>query len=207
MRQNRLIVAFLVSMSIAACVRADMSPLGGWNDGPSWPSQDDGHLIAPPVEASVPATAFRFDDLGWSGIDLPFGKFGGIVVLDAEPEPQVVHVLSDDQDSLSLCLYAFLSLGLYRSGHWIKRFSWGAIPHWYHDGGPFQIGHSHAISHDCLGFVSTHGWFLPTGGLRMPMVKYRGQALIAVWRKSQFVPTILASRAPPLHSCPPAPSL
>ncbi|HSW01600.1 MAG TPA: hypothetical protein VLI39_15630 [Sedimentisphaerales bacterium] len=205
MRRSRVIVAFLVSMSIAACVRADMSPVGGWNDGPTWPSRDDGHLIAPSVEASVPATALRFDDSGWSAIDLPFGRFGGVVLPAAEP--LVVHVLSDDQDSLSLCLYAFLSLGLYRSGHWIKRFSWGAIPHWYHDGGPFQIGHSHAISHDCLGFVSTHGSLLPTGVLPMPMLKHRGQALIAFWRKSQSVPTILASRAPPLRSCRPAPIL
>lgn len=205
MRRSRLIVAFLVPMSIAPCVRADMSPVAGWNAGPSWPSRDDGHLIAPSVEAFGPATGLRIDDLGWFGIDLPFGNFGGVVLPAAEP--QVVHILSDEQDSLSLCLYAFLSLGLYRSGHWIKRFSWGAIPHWYHDGGPFQIGHSHVISHDCLGFVSTHGSLLPTGGPPMPMLKHRGQALIAFWRKSQFVPTILASRAPPLRSCQPAPSL
>ena len=61
-----------------------------------------------------------------------------------------ICIRSDGQNSLGLCLCALLGLGVCRSAPWVKKLSLTVIPEWYHDGGPRQIGHSLAVTPDCL---------------------------------------------------------
>ncbi len=152
----------------------------------------------PPADAVGLFPGPAMDDLGCMGVGLPREARG---IVEPSGEAQPVRILSDEQSSLGLCLYALLGLGLCRSVPYVKKFSVGVIPQWYHDGGPFQVGHSHAISHDCLGFASVHCFVQPDTRPEMPILQYRREAIVALWRKAQFVPTILASRAPPLCSC------
>ena len=69
---------------------------------------------------------------------------------DGASAPRTLQILNDGQSSLSLCLSAIIGLGLYSGAQCVRRLSFGFIPEWYHNGGPFQIGHSFAVSPDSL---------------------------------------------------------
>ncbi len=121
---------------------------------------------------------------------------------DVEPagETQPVQILTEGQNSFSLCLYALLSLGLCKSVPLVKKFSFGYVPQWYHDGGPAQIGHSFAVSPDCL--CSAAVCFVqPDSPAEEHIPRYHFATVVSHWRNSQFTPAVLASRAPPFHSC------
>ncbi len=113
---------------------------------------------------------------------------------------QAAQITSDNQNSLHLCVYALLSMGLCRSAPYVKKFSLGIVPQWYHDGGPFQIGHSQAISPDCLDSAPVYCFIQPDVAANNPMPKYRLGSVVSLWRTSQFTPTTLASRGPPYMS-------
>jgi hypothetical protein len=114
---------------------------------------------------------------------------------DMMPGPPLIR--TDKQDSLGLCLFGLLGLGLCRSAPYVKRFSFGTIPEWYHTGGPFQVGHSHAISPDCLCRAPVHCFIQPESPAEDLMLRDRQAAIICLWRTSQFTPAVVASRAPP----------
>jgi hypothetical protein len=117
---------------------------------------------------------------------------------DAGPtgQAQHLHLLVEGQSSLDLFLYALMGLGLCRSAPWVKKFSFDLIPDWYHSSGPFQIGHSLAVGPD-LCFAPVYCFVQPDCRAQdCPPQYYRG-TIVSLWRKSQFTPTILASRGPP----------
>lgn len=140
------------------------------------------------------AVTFHSTSLFWLPTGMPF-EMGGETGPAREAQP--IAILSDRQNSLTLCLYALFSLGLCKSAPWVRKFSFGVIPQWYHDGGPFQIGHSHAIGPDF--FSVTPGLCLVQRdcGNEAPMPQYRHEMTISLWRKSQFTPTVRAPRGPP----------
>jgi hypothetical protein len=108
-----------------------------------------------------------------------------------------IHVLVDTNSSLSLCLYALLGVGLCSSGHWIKKVSLGAIPHWYHDGGPSQIGHSLAICPHRLYPEAVCCFVHPELEEQEPSPQYHRGLIEPLLRKSLFTLSVLASRSPP----------
>ncbi len=120
-------------------------------------------------------------------------------------ESRPVPILSDRQDSRSLCLYALFTLGLCKSAPWVKKLSLGVVPGWYHDGGPFQVGHSHAISPDCLTVASGYCFIQPGKIAHDPSPHYRREMIVSLWRESQFTYETLVSRGPP--TCPVNPPL
>lgn len=111
---------------------------------------------------------------------------------------QSVSTLSEGQNSFSLCLFALFGLGLYKTIPLGRKLSVGCawIPQWYHDGGPAQIGHSFAVSPDCL--CSALVCFVqPDSTVEDPIPSYHSRSVISCWRTSQFTPALLASRGPP----------
>lgn len=107
-----------------------------------------------------------------------------------------LHVLAEQQNSASLCLYALLGLGLCKAAPCVKKWSWGGLPEWYHEGGPFQIGHSVAVAPDCLcPTLVCH--FLPPPDLGMERASNYEWGLARLWPKSQYLPTVCAPRGPP----------
>jgi hypothetical protein len=192
--REKIIAAILAGLALAGRACADMVPASqlACESRPA-PSVTD--------RATLPSPAC-------SGQVLDYQDFNGLefVPLDfapratADPGPaasaQPVHILADGQDSFSLCLYALLGLGLCKSAPFVKKFSFGYIPQWYHDGGPAQIGPSLAISPDCLCpapvcFVQPAA----RAGDRIP--RYHFATVASLWRHSQFTPAVLAPRAPP----------
>jgi len=112
-------------------------------------------------------------------------------------ESQHPQALTEGTSSLSLCLSALMGLGLCGSVHWVKRLHFGFIPEWYHDGGPFQIGHSHAAMPNSFCPAPVCCFIQPVCTVDDPPPQYRLGTIISLWRKSQFTPNILASRGPP----------
>ena len=136
-----------------------------------------------------------------SAIDFDWQAAGLAPLLQPEPaaEGSAVVVLSDHHDSLTLCLYALMGLGLCKSAPWVRKFSFGVVPQWYHDGGPWQIGHSFAASPD--GCCPAPVCFVqPEAPHKNLSPQYAWGAVTSLWRHSQATPITLAGRAPPAVS-------
>jgi hypothetical protein len=90
-----------------------------------------------------------------------------------------------------------MGFGLCRSAPSVRKLHLGWGPQWYHDGGPFQIGHTYAISPDCLCHALACCFVQPQGMVDPHIPCYHCLAVIARWRGFQFTPAVLAPRAPP----------
>jgi len=112
-------------------------------------------------------------------------------------EMQHPQILTNGPGSLSLCLYALMGLGLCSSAHFVKRLSFGFVPEWYHNGGPFQIGHSFAVSTESLCPAPVYCFNQPVCKVEDSLPQYRLRTVVSLWRKSQFTPVVIASRGPP----------
>lgn len=121
-------------------------------------------------------------------------------VVDARETPPL-RILTDQQNSLDLCLYGLVGLALCRSGHWVKRPSLGFVPEWYCSGGPSHIGQSLGVSPDTPCMATVCCPVQPECVVERLIPQYRLRIVVSLWRKSQFTPDIIASRAPPLRSC------
>jgi hypothetical protein len=197
MNGRKTILAAVFALVAASAVRADMVQVFQGDTEYPLPAiicdRDDSHA-AGAFDAS--ALCLHAD------LELPPIGFTPEMPVDAvdSGEPPVASViLVDEQDSLGLCLYALVSLGMCKSAPWVKRMSLGVVPGWYHDGGPFQIGHSRAASTDCLN--SALVCFIQPDSDRND---WRGQhrhdkTIVSLWRKSQFARLVLASRGPPSY--------
>jgi hypothetical protein len=143
------------------------------------------------------------------------GLYGGSVAIDLDfgpvqflPQVSVDHLgqtsqapyameLAGRPDSSRLCLYALMGLGLCAAPHWARRLSFGFAPEWYHQGGPFQIGHSYAATPESLCSLQVCLLARPDDRAEDSQPQYRLGAILFLWRKSQFTPAILAPRGPP----------
>jgi len=110
---------------------------------------------------------------------------------------QDAQILTDGQKSVNLCLSALIGLGLCSSAHCLKKFNFGFIPEWYHNGGPFQIGHSFAVNPDTLCPAPAYCFVQPDHEADDPIPITRTRDIISLWRESQFTPDVLYSRGPP----------
>jgi hypothetical protein len=129
------------------------------------------------------------------------------VDLDSLPQAAVgearaakpVQVLADHQSSLSLCLYVLMGIGLCKTVPSVRKMSLGCIPDWYHDGGPSQVGHSHAVAPD-LCFAPVICFIQPESLTEDFTPKYDRGTIAFLLRESLFTPNLLASRGPPFVS-------
>jgi len=195
MIERRAILGVVVgALALAATLRADMMPASA----PAVPS-----LQPPPIcLAGAEHDPGPSDVLGSAAIADHVQALLARCTLDSggmvEPagEIQPLQILSDRQSSFSLCLYALVGLGLFRSAPLVKKLSFGGLPSWYHDGRPYQIGHCLAISPDCV--AGAPACFVqPDDRKENGPRPSRGQTLISLWRESLFTPTLLAPRGPP----------
>jgi hypothetical protein len=195
--QRKVITVLIGGLVLCATIHADMMPA---------PRQDSGYTQSLSVcdRAVLQHTSWPspFDGPGVTDLDslpvtfLPISSDDGEQTREAKPVP----VLTDGQSSFSLCLYALLGLGLCRSASFVKKLHFDCIPEWYQCGGPSQIGHSFAISPDCLTSTQVFCFIQPNGtsGIEDSPPQYHGGTVTSLWWKSQqFTPTALASRGPP----------
>ena len=194
-RQRRLISVIIVALCFAGLVRADMMPLFK-QDAERQQSQ------CMSGRAEVRQT-YRFDLDEFPIVDFSLGSvyFPIEVGDDIGPSARLPHTidLTVRPGSVNLCLYALMSLALYSAPHWLKRLHLGHLPEWYHDGGPFQIGHSFAATPKWLCTLHVCCWLPPDDPVERFIPQYRLRTIISRWRTSQFTPETIASRGPP-HS-------
>ena len=197
--QRKQILGLIVTLLFSGAARADMMPVSE-QDGERKPPR---HVCNRMEFHHANVSALHNSSIA---IDLDFGPVQFLPQAgmdDAGQTSQTPYALelTGRPDSSSLCLYALMGLGLCSAPHWIRRLSLGFIPQWYHEGGPFQIGHSHAATPESL--CSLHVCFLipPDDRAEHLIPQYRLRSILSLWRKSQFTPTVSAPRGPPPRSC------
>ncbi len=189
-------IVILAASVVAQMVYADLTPVGGKEPGRQATVCNRGQCEPP--ETGL----FCLFEGSFSAFDLELGPE------ETWPEPEVgaaeasdlehYQGLTEGSTSFDLCLYALIGLGLCRSGQWVRRASLGFVPDWYHSGGPFLIGHSHALPPDSLCPIPDCCFVQPVHATDTPMSPHRLRAVVSLWRKSQFTPNVIASRASPL---------
>jgi hypothetical protein len=197
-KRSEILFAILGVFALGTAVDADMMPVSGLDAGHVQAAC--GRVQTDPLDSSSSSLCPGWPVTG--GLDSL--ALGSSLHVDADAGQagvtQPVQVLHDDQSSLSLCLYALMGFGLCRSAPWVKKLHFGTIPQWYHDGGPAQVGHSLAISPDCLCHAPACCFVQPDGMADPHIPRYHFATVVARWRNSQFTPAVLAARAPPLRS-------
>jgi hypothetical protein len=183
----------IVGLAVTATAYADMTPACGL-DTESPQSQ---HVCVPInpghtnclTQSSYPIIA----DLARLSVEfLPQARADTAPTSGTQP----LLILTDGAGSFSLCLYALLGLGLCGSGQWLKKLSLGCIPEWYHDGGPYQIGHSHAIGPQSICYSSAC-FVQPEYTAEDILPEYYKGTIASLLRKSLFTPNVLDPRGPP----------
>ncbi len=195
-RRELLITVGLVLL-VTTGIYADMTPV----------SQSDAKRVQSP-------NACRLAELQYTNLSSPYNppsvteldswsvEFLPEANADVSQTSEIQHPLSltNGPGSLNLCLSALIGLGLCSSAHWVKRLSFGVVPEWYHDGGPFQIGHSFAVTPESLCPVPAYCFVQPVCTVEDSLPQYRLRTVVSLWRKSQFTPCVLASRGPPNYN-------
>ncbi len=127
--------------------------------------------------------------------------FESLLLPDAETEPidkiEPARILVDRQNSLTLCLYGLMGLGLCHSAPFLKRFQFSGIPDWYYSGRPFQVGPRSTISPDCLPLAAIHAFIPPDCHAVEVASQYLSGVIAMLLRESLFIPISLTSRGPP----------
>ena len=190
---RRVISAVICSLIVTAAVHANMVPVS---------QQGSGHRQPQPVCNKINLYNNNFTDLykfpnitDLSSLSVGFLSQANT---DIEQTSEIQHLtLTNGPGSISLCLSALIGLGLCSSTHFVKRLSFSFVPEWYHSGGPFQIGHSHAITPESLCTTAVCCFVQPVCTAEGSLPIYRLGSIMSLWRKSQFTPAVLASRGPP----------
>ncbi len=192
--RRKLLITVGLGLLVTTGVYADMTPV----------SQSD----AKRVQSS---NACRLAELQYTNLSSPYNppsvteldlwsvEFLPEANADVSQTSEIQHPLSltNGQGSFNLCLSALIGLGLCSSTHWVKRLSFGFVPEWYHNGGPFQIGHSFAITPESLCPVPVYCFIQLVCMVEDSLPQYRLRTVVSLWRKSQFTPSVLVPRGPP----------
>lgn len=195
LRSRMIIIALVAALIVTAGVRADMMPVSGVDAASKSLVQICQEDSPQSANADAPLIGPPFSDLDLQPV-MPWPPTSADVESAGSPQA-TLRLLNDERPSLDLCLYAFMGLGLCKTAPWVKKLHVRVIPDWYHADGPAQIGHSYAIEPNCL--CSTAVCFVQPDCSAEDLIPQRRLGIIAsLWCASQFTPSGLASRAPPL---------
>jgi len=195
MNGKRTILVLFVVMVCTVSAYADMMPV------PTASAERGQSSYVPCVQ-----TDLHYADLSGTfsypnipNLDLwPVGLLSGPIADTGQtPEMQNIRSFTDGPGSFALCLYALIGLGLCQAAPWVKKLSFEFIPEWYHDGGPFQIGHSHAVTPETLYPMPACSFVQPARLVESHIPQYSQRTIVSLWRKSQFTSSVIASRGPP----------
>jgi hypothetical protein len=194
---RKLLAAFVGGIILAGAVRADMVPVSGQGAGCRRLTHVCGRMGVVRDDSRGSSAYSSIAELSLSPVEF-------IPELNVDPgrasETQPSVSLTNGLSSLSLCLSALMSLGLWGCAHWVKEMSLGLVPEWYHSGGPLQIGHSLAVLPESLCPVPACCFIQPFRTVEPLTTHCRLGRLMSFWRQSQFTPGATASRGPPYMS-------
>ena len=195
---RRIILAVICGLIVTSVVHADMVSVAQQN---AERKQSLSIQHSDQIQISDLSSSFLFSHVA----DLDSWPAGLLSQTNTNVEQssdiQQLQSFTNGPGSLNLCLSALIGLGLCSSAHFVKKLSFSFVPEWYHNGGPFQIGHSYAISPESLCPISVSCFIQPTCTMAEDsFTLYRLGTIVSLWRKSQFTPDVIASRGPPLTS-------
>jgi hypothetical protein len=191
---RRIVFTFSVILVLTAMVHADMMPVSQEEPVCLQSQKSCAQKELQYSDSSAPLNPIcTTNPYGWPAEFLPEVNTNA----EQASEIQNLQILTDESGSLQFCLSALISLGLCSSCHWIRKVHLGSIPDWYHDGGPFQIGHSHALMPGTLCPAPVCCFIQPHCAEDSYLPRYFIKTVISTWRKSQFTLEVLASRGPP----------
>ena len=124
----------LWALACAAVVQADLTPL---------PPDARTDAVLGATRAMAPADLFAPNRPGYlpGGVDSDAGA--AIRFSPAEAgDRDVIQPLPPGPGSAALALFAFGGFGFWHLGRSARKLNLGALPEWYHNGGPQQIGHA-----------------------------------------------------------------
>ncbi|MHC4560327.1 MAG: hypothetical protein ACYS80_23835 [Planctomycetota bacterium] len=194
---RKLISAVIGGLVVTAAVYADMTPVSRLDTKRWYSPRVCGRSDLHYTNSSSP---YIFP--GVADPDLRSVQFPPQANADVTQTYEIQHSinLTNGQGSFTLCLYALMGLGLCSSTHWVKKLSFGFIPEWYHNGGPFQIGHSYALTPESLCPVPVCCFVQPVGRAENFLRQLYWGNVAPFLRKSQFTPDAVAPRGPPSNS-------
>jgi hypothetical protein len=198
MINGRSVIAAIVgALVVTVTGYADMVPASGVDIGCGGPVSVCGESVLLPAS---PSSLFSSPSIG----DLKLWSVSFLPQAHAEAEQTVAtlrpQTLTNGPNSLALCLSALMGLGLCSSLHWVKKLSFGFIPEWYHNGGPFQIGHSHAVTPISLRPMLSCCFVQPLCTADDPLPRYHAGTIESLLRKPRVKLNAVASRGPPVSS-------
>ncbi len=185
---GKTVIATVVVLTATGGVYADMTPISPVQAG------EYEETVLQPVDLSDSLLGPAIIELGASSVVfLPTVDRG---VRESHQTQPCVQLSGEQSGSVDLCLYALIGFGLCRSGHWVKKISLGFVPEWYHDGSPYQVGHSRAIEPNL--YCSPALCLVQPGHAADDYLSCSCMgASASLWRESQSTPTDFASRGPP----------
>jgi len=194
---RKQILGLFVALLVAGAVHADMMPVFKLDATRQQSVGVCGGTEAQHTHVSGPYDSRVLADFDFGAV--PFLPKAGA---DVRLPSQIPHTidLTGGPGSYTLCLYALIGLGMCSAPHWMRRLSLVHIPAWYHNGGPFQIGHRFAVPPESLCPVAVCCFVQPVWAAERPIAQYRLRAIVASWRKSQSTPDVIPSLGPPLRS-------
>ncbi len=192
--RRKLLITVGLGLLVTTGVYADMTPVSRLNAG-----RRQSPLVCSQADRQYMNFSSPFNCSSIADLDLWSVEFLPEANADISQTSEIQHPqsLTNGHSSFSLCLSALIGLGLCSSAHWVKRLSFGFVPEWYHDGGPFQISHSFAVSPESLYPAPVYCFIQPVCMVEDSLPQYRLRTVVSLWRKSQFTPCVLASRGPP----------
>jgi hypothetical protein len=191
-RRGGVMSAAMAVLAVAGLVRADMMSAANLEA-----VAQSAHCVVPRRDSvssipSEPSLAFSVSEAWCSySLDLP-----GLTVGESASEKLLPQVLVDRSNSFDLCLYALVSLGVLRSGCWVRRPSLGVFPEWYQGVALELVGCGCAAGPDALSMAGAC-FIQPDGRIDPTPPKQRRGTIVCLWRGSMYTPAVLAGRAPP----------
>ncbi len=192
--RRKLLITVGLGLLVTTAVYADMTPVSRLNAGRRHSPLVCSRADLQYMNFSSPSNYPSIADLDiWSVEFLPEAN------TDVSQTSEIQHPqsLTNGPGSLNLCLSALIGLGLCSSVHFVKRLSFVFVPEWYHNGGPFQIGHSYAVTPESICPAPAYCFIQPVWAVERLIPQYRLRVVVSFWRKSQFTSDVIASRGPP----------
>jgi hypothetical protein len=193
-RRERML-GLIVALLVAGAARADMVHVSDRNAERERIRPMCSRMERQDVDCPGPYDSLVAVDLDFRSVQfLP--QAGAIEAGPTSQAPRAVE-LTGGPDSSGICMYALMSLGLCSAPHWVKKLHFGHVPEWYHDGGPCQIGHSHAATPESLCSLQVCLFAPPDYRAEDSLSQHDAGTIVSLWRESQFTLSVIASRGPP----------
>ena len=184
------ILGVVVLLFSAAFVRADMA-------GPPNPdarAPDSSIAVQVETDKQLPDRAATSESVSLGSLDMTLPGDLSDDSADSKQQRSDVRVLPGGPGSVALFLSALSGLGVWQLGRSARKFNLASVPHWYHAGGPIQVGHVTAINPDLTAPATISLCDLPA---EQSMRLFLRRAVPLRFRSQCSTPALATPRAPP----------